>query len=207
MLSMNPRWGRRPSSLLPSLMLSSLAYCMAFVNAVVSIAAIIAALTDIHRFKVYNALTFPLLLSGLIFHGVVDGQTGLFNSFTGLAFGFGSLIVFYAMGGVGAGDVKLMAGIGAWLGLTNTVCVFFASSLATGVWAVALILRKGTLVEASLRTQLILFRLTTLGRMPATEHESVEQLIGSADHRGRVIPFAVMVLFGLLVTVWLQGRL
>src|SRR4051812_45954857 len=78
---------------------------------VVLCAALIAAVTDVWKFKVHNALTLPLLLSGLVYHAVVGGMDGFSDSLLGALFGFGVLIVFYAMGGMGAGDVKFMAGI------------------------------------------------------------------------------------------------
>src|SRR5690242_9150696 len=79
-------------------------------------AAAIATVMDLWKFKVYNALTVPLLLGGLAYHGLAHGSGAFLGSLSGAAFGFAVLIVFYAMGGMGAGDVKLMAAIGAWLG-------------------------------------------------------------------------------------------
>ena len=110
-----------------------------FPAVVVIVAALIAAATDIWKFKVYNALTLPLLLGGLIYHAATAGWAGLANSALGLLFGFAILLLFYAMGGMGAGDVKLMAAIGAWLGMPMTFYVFIASGLAGGVYAVALL--------------------------------------------------------------------
>ena len=73
---------------------------------VVVVGALIAAFTDIWKYKVHNVLTLPFLASGLAYHGLTHGWPGLAASLAGALFGFGVLFVFYLMGGMGAGDVK-----------------------------------------------------------------------------------------------------
>src|SRR3990172_7393375 len=92
------------------------------------VAASIAAVTDVWKFRVYNVLTIPLMISGLIYHGAVAGWEGLFSSALGFLFGFGVLFLPYLMGLMGAGDVKLLAGVGTWLGLQMTAVVFVVSA-------------------------------------------------------------------------------
>jgi prepilin peptidase CpaA len=162
-------------------------------------AALIAATTDLWKFKVYNALTLPLLLSGLVYHGL---QANLANSLVGILFGFAALFVLYVLGGMGAGDVKLMAAIGAWLGMPLTFCVFIASSLAAGVYAVLLMaLSRGT-GETLVNLRILWLRLSSIGRYLGAD-DSVEQKIIRSDRRGSLIPFAAMVAIGLITTlVW-----
>src|SRR5262245_20276027 len=105
---------------------------------VVLLATLVAAATDLRQFKIYNKLTVPLLLSGLICHGLVGGAGQLSNSLLGMFVGCGILIPFYLMGGVGGGDVKLMAGVGAWLGGPLTFYVFVVAAVAGGVYALIL---------------------------------------------------------------------
>src|SRR6476659_7129766 len=88
---------------------------------VVLIAAIVAALTDVVKFKVYNFLTVPLMIAGLVYHGFTGGPSALVGSALGLLLGGGLLMIFFLMGGMGGGDVKLMAAIGAWLGIVMTL--------------------------------------------------------------------------------------
>src|SRR5262245_17143036 len=59
--------------------------------AVVVVAVVIAALTDLRSYKVHNALTLPLLVSGLIYHGIVGGAPGLASSAYGAMIGLGLL--------------------------------------------------------------------------------------------------------------------
>jgi len=175
-------------------------------SVVVLVAALAAAVTDIWKFKIHNAITLPLLVSGLIYHSVVPGGAGLLASLLGVLFGFFILFPFYVMGGMGAGDVKLMAAIGAWLGWYITCIVFLASSLAAGLYAIMLLFIYGTLSEAWVNLQVIWYRLVAIGRNLGAD-DGVEAEARRMDRR-RLIPFAAMVACGIiviLVKTWLGG--
>jgi prepilin peptidase CpaA len=86
-------------------------------------AMIAAAIIDGWKLKVPNALTFPLILSGWLL-GLLhncglwqsSGSGGLGASLLATALGFALLFPLYAVGGMGAGDVKMQMGFGAWIG-------------------------------------------------------------------------------------------
>jgi len=90
----------------------------------ISLAMIVAAVIDGWKLKVPNWLTFPLILSGWalgLLHtcGLCAGATGtgdVWASLAGAALGFALLFPVYAIGGMGAGDVKMQMGFGAWIG-------------------------------------------------------------------------------------------
>jgi prepilin peptidase CpaA len=176
-------------------------------TAVVLVAALVAAATDLARFKVYNLLTLPLLVSGLIYHGAVGGPVELGMSAAGMVLGAAVLLVFYIMGGMGAGDVKLMAALGAWLGLPAVFYVFLASALAAGVYALVLMATYGNRREILLNLQIIYHRVAAVGRHLVSE-DQVEREVQRADRRRRVIPFAAMIAVGVIALVllsWLMG--
>ena len=171
---------------------------------VVLIAVLVAAATDLYRYKLYNVLTLPLLLSGLVYHGIDRGIPGLCESLLGALLGFGVLIVFHLMGGVGGGDVKLMAAIGAWLLVPLTFGIFLASSLAAGVYALVLLVAFGRMRKTLVNLQIGWLRFKALGRQLAAD-EQVEEAVKDPDRRQRVIPFAAMVAVGLLaLLVWFR---
>jgi len=169
---------------------------------VVLVAALVAAATDIWKFKVYNALTLPLLVSGLLYHAF---RAELADSFVGVLFGFASLIVLYIIGGMGAGDVKLMAAVGAWLGMPLTFYVFIASSLAAGVYSIGLVVWTGQVGETDVNLQILWLRLASVGRYLGSD-DKVESEVRRSDRRKRIIPFAAMVAIGLVATlIWIKN--
>ena len=177
-------------------------------SAVALAAALTAAVTDLWKFKVYNALTLPLLASGVLYHAVAGGPAGLAGSVSGILCGFGVLIMFYALGGYGGGDVKLMAALGAWLGAQGIFYVFLASSLVGGVYAVAVILRYGQFAATWARLRVMGHRLAALGRHLGADDGMVVEAGARVDRR-RVIPFAAMMCVGVVATLawlWLVAR-
>ena len=61
--------------------------------AIVIVAVTISGITDIWKHRVYNMFTFPLMVSGALYHAVAHGWDGLGSGFLGMLFGFGVLIV------------------------------------------------------------------------------------------------------------------
>ena len=109
----------------------------------VTVVLIVAAIIDGAILKVPNWLTFPFIACGWLHWTMQDGMTGLGWSLLGTFVGMMLLLVLRNVGGMGAGDVKLLAGVGAWLGTTVTLYAFAATALVGGVMAMFMILRSG----------------------------------------------------------------
>jgi len=162
---------------------------------VIYAASTLATITDVRRFRVANALTLPLLASGLIYHAAMEGWSGLGQSLMGAAFGFLVLLLPYAAGGMGAGDVKFLAAVGAWLGLPMTYHVLIAAAIAGGVYALILTIATGRFRETWHRFRAI------LTATPAPPESSVTRVVTEADRRQKLVPFAAMVAVGLVFTL------
>ena len=108
----------------------------------VTVTLIVAAVIDGLKLKVPNWITFPMILSGWAYSGIALGWEGLLWSVLGTIVGLGLLLPAYAIGGMGAGDVKLLAGVGAWVGSTTTFYAFCVSAVIGGVIAVAMVLYR-----------------------------------------------------------------
>ena len=173
---------------------------------VVLCAALTATVTDLRLFKIPNVLTLPLLLTGLLYHWMVAGVDGLSNSVLGGLFGFGILFIFYLLGGIGGGDVKLMAGVGAWLGMPFVVLVLVVASVAAGIYAAVLIVVNGRVRETWINLKALGLRLATVGRCRGAD-EPVETVSARPDRRQRLVPFAAMVAIGVATPlVWVFVR-
>jgi prepilin peptidase CpaA len=106
---------------------------------------LLASWIDYSQRRVPNWLNAALLALGFAAQGFFHGSTGLTTAFLGMLTGFGLLIIPWMMHGMGAGDVKLMAAIGAWLGATLTLYSFFVGAILGGVAAVVMIVSSGRL--------------------------------------------------------------
>lgn len=106
----------------------------------VCLVLIVAAWIDGKELRVPNWITFPMVLSGLVFNLCVEGWLGLGAGLLGMVVGLLCLLPLYSVGGMGAGDVKLMAGMGAWLGWKLTFYAFCISTVVGAVMAVAMVL-------------------------------------------------------------------
>ncbi|HEX4128651.1 MAG TPA: A24 family peptidase [Pirellulales bacterium] len=108
----------------------------------VTVVLIVAAVIDGWKLKVPNWITFPMIVAGWAFGWYAGGWEGLWYSMVATAVGLALLLPAYAIGGMGAGDVKLLAGVGAWVGSETTFYAFCWSAILGGVIAVGMVLYR-----------------------------------------------------------------
>jgi prepilin peptidase CpaA len=100
---------------------------------------------DLHSRRIPNYLTFGGALAGLVFQTAVLGWPGFVQSVLGAFLGLALLLPAYILGGMGAGDVKALAALGAWLGPKACFSVFCYMGLAGGVLSLGVLIWKGIL--------------------------------------------------------------
>lgn len=115
-----------------------------FFNITLVIILMICIITDIKERKIYNKVIFPSLILALIAQLIVNGLDGLLFGVIGFLVGFFLLLIPYVMGGMGAGDVKLLALIGALKGPAFVVTTAIYMAVIGGIIALGILLfRKG----------------------------------------------------------------
>jgi prepilin peptidase CpaA len=101
-----------------------------------SVFLFIACATDTFLSQIPNPLNLTMLLAGFFYHGSTMGASGLLTALLGMLLGFSLLIVPHLLGGMGAGDVKALAALGALLGPWGILHTFVFAGLAGGIMAI-----------------------------------------------------------------------
>ena len=107
--------------------------------------AAMAGAADLRTRRIPNAITGAALISGVVVHAALAGTTGLQDAGSGVLWMVVLLLPGWLLGWMGGGDVKLMAGLGAWLGGETAVVALIATLIAGGVMAAGVALQRGTL--------------------------------------------------------------
>ncbi len=165
-----------------------------FSFAVAFLATFLAGISDIRWYKIPNMLTFGLIVTGIVYHAVLPMGDGWLFSLAGFGFGFVVLAPLFALGGVGAGDVKLLAGIGSWVGLHDTVAIFLVFGILAATYS-ALVLIGGR------------WRMIASHRRHRPQSESggvysglpMEQLLEQPERPRQLLPLAPILALSLLI--------
>jgi prepilin peptidase CpaA len=161
--------------------------------------ALAAASWDLRFRRVPNALTFGAAGIGFLASGLHAGMGGLTQSLLGWLVGLALFLPFFLVGGLGAGDVKLLAAFGAWLGPTGALWAALWASLVGGVMALVAGAAHGYLLEAFRNLAAIVGIWRTLGLSPICG-------VTLGDAGGPRIAYAVPISVGALLALWLgQG--
>jgi prepilin peptidase CpaA len=112
---------------------------------------LIALITDLRERRIPNLLTFGGAIVGLIVHTFDSGWDGLTAGLIGWVVGIALLIIPFLMGGMGAGDVKLMGAIGALMGAPFVFFTMLWTGVAGGIISIIYLLYHRTWFSLSFR--------------------------------------------------------
>lgn len=163
--------------------------------------ALVAAGFDIWRYRVPNWLTVAMMVSGLVASSISQGWVGGLASLGAILLALVLLGPFWVMGGIGAGDVKLLMGVAAWVGPTATLYIFGVTGILVGLVSLAMMAWYGGFRRSWLTVKLLVLGLGTVGKHLGAG-ERVEEVMNAPDRRRRLIPFGA-VLVAALVTILL----
>ncbi|MFC4098838.1 A24 family peptidase [Paenibacillus xanthanilyticus] len=111
-------------------------------NAIMLLVLALCVVTDVRSRKIYNNVIAPALVLAVVYHAATDGWSGLLHMLIGLGAGFAILLIPYLLGGMGAGDVKLLALVGALKGAGFVMAASVYMALFGAVMALAIVLFK-----------------------------------------------------------------
>ncbi len=153
----------------------------------------VAAFTDWRENKIYNKLLVPAFFTALLIHTLQGGISGFTSSLLGATIGFALLLLPYFMGGMGAGDVKLLAVIGAFGGASFVLASFLYGAVIGGLISAILLARRKTLGN-TLKHFLLFFPLL----------KKTQSFSGAInDARKDKFPYGIAIVLGTLIALFI----
>jgi len=174
----------------------------------VTLFLILAAVIDGFELKVPNWLTFSMIISGWVYSVVASVGAGegwwfgLQWSLIGTAVGLGLLLPAYAIGGMGAGDVKLMAGIGAWVHVSHTVYAFCATAVVGAVLAVGMVLLRRAWSKHASQFWMIVSEILTI-----RDPNQLSEIAAERKSSMLLLPYGIPIAIGTIAYFAWMGML
>jgi len=163
---------------------------------------IFAAAQDLRTRRIRNWLTLCLVVTGVA-HSLMSARgfapsVTFGDSILGTLAGFGLPLILFVMGALGGGDVKLLAGVGAWLGVTCVIEVFLAAAVVGMIIVLVQCAAKGRLKVLFGNTFVLVMNVLHIGELGLRQVSETGKACRSID---RPLPYAVPVLLAVLLMV------
>ena len=159
--------------------------------------ASLACVTDLNTRRIPNGLTFGAALVGFLYQFLSGGVDGLGHAALGWLVGAAIFFLPFALGGLGGGDVKLLAALGAWLGPADAVWLALYTAVAGGLMALVVSAIYGYLGIAMRNVYLLLchWRVAGIEALPSLTLE---------HSKGPKLAYAFPIMTGMVATIWLR---
>jgi prepilin peptidase CpaA len=157
--------------------------------------ALIAVAFDVRTRRIPNWLTFGAAGGAVLYGLAAAGLPGLSNAALGWIVGALLFFPLFALRGMGAGDVKLIAALAAWLGPIEGVYLALFASIAGGVVGVVVAIAHGYLGRAFSNVWLMMLHWRVAGPRPVPG-------LTLQDTRAPRLAFAIPIAIGLVCTLW-----
>jgi prepilin peptidase CpaA len=154
---------------------------------------VVATFTDLRSRRIPNWLVLPFLVVGVIVSGWLHGWAGIGHSFAGIALGGVLFGILSWVGGMGMGDVKLCAAIGAWIGPGQLIIALVLTGMVGGIMALCWAAAGGFLGELFQGAGDLVFGLRKRGLKPDPE-------LNLGNPLARKMPYAPAIAIGTLVS-------
>ncbi len=157
-----------------------------------------AAVTDLRARRIPNWLTFSMVLAGLAQSLLPLRTVGFTTSLLGFLTGFGLTFILFALGAVGGGDVKLLAGVGAWLGPGPTLAVFAIEAIVGMAIVLTQAVWQGRVTTLLRNSTVLVINLAHVGDVGVEHVTATGKSCRSIE---RPLPYAVPVLAAVAMVV------
>jgi prepilin peptidase CpaA len=157
----------------------------------------VAAAIDLRARRIPNWLTILLAMSGVAQNALPASQITILQALSGMLIGFCLPLGLFILGALGGGDVKLLAGIGAWLGPLGIVKVFAIAAIIAMVMVLVHSARHGRLAPLLRNSALVTVNVMNADRGAV---QNVLQNSRAEEPASKsALPYAVPVLIAVLV--------
>ncbi|GLX67675.1 A24 family peptidase [Paenibacillus glycanilyticus] len=163
--------------------------------AAVTVLLLAAFYTDLKAMTIPNLLTVPFWAAGCLYALAVHGGQGLMLAFGGALAGFVPLLLLHLAKGIGAGDVKLFAALGAWLGAIAVLQLMMYAILYAGLLGLVLLLVSRPFARK------IVAGIMAVAALPFGIRTTASSWLTWAKS-GRTFPFMLAVVPGA-ITLWI----
>lgn len=150
-----------------------------------------AAIEDARHRLIRNWLTVSLMLGGLMQSCLPGGSISPWHSLLGILTAFALLVLPFAIGAVGGGDLKLMAGIAAWVGPVPVIAIFLAEKVIGLAIVLVQATAAGRLRELFRNSAVLAVNIAHVRSLGVEHTESTGRQFRSID---RPLPYAVPTL-------------
>jgi prepilin peptidase CpaA len=157
---------------------------------------LICAYTDLKVKKIYNVVTLPMILLGMIYHIAIEGGVGFLFSLLGIIVTL-PLLLLFSLRMLGAGDIKLFMALGAWWGMEALLQIGLYSLMVAGIMAFVIMLLRGNVKERF--KVLWTYFLSVLLLRKGLEYQVL------SDAKSAHFPLAPAIALGLLIYVGCQS--
>jgi prepilin peptidase CpaA len=162
---------------------------------VIVIVAALGVVCDVRSRRIPNVLTFGAAAAAFIYALLIGGWGPFGIAIAGWLAGAALFFPFFALGGMGAGDVKLMAALAAWFGPADAVWLAIFASIAGGVFGLIVALAHGYLRQALANVRLMLTHWRVFGFQPIAG-------LTLLDATAPRLAYAIPIMIGAVCTLW-----
>jgi prepilin peptidase CpaA len=125
---------------------------------------LVAAAIDVRSHRIPNVLTLPIVCLAMGYHTISEGAGGFAFSILGASVGVGLLVLPYIMGGMGAGDAKLMGAVGSVVGAKGVFLAFLLTAIVGGIYSILFLMVHRSKFKGFMKNQIVTLQLCFVTR-------------------------------------------